>query len=68
MSDEIKGEFSNIDLKFYCVNISIENEVQNFFESIDQNINVTTLLNAAAKIHLYLQKEWWEVQILKILI
>ena len=49
LSDEIKGEFSNIDLKFYCVNISIENEVQNFFESIDQNINVTTLLNAAAK-------------------
>ena len=49
LSDEVKVEFSNIDLKFYCVNISIENEVQNFFESIDQNINVTTLLNAAAK-------------------
>ena len=49
LSDEIKVEFSNIDLKFYCVNISIENEVQNFFESIDQNINITTLLNAAAK-------------------
>ena len=49
LSDEIKVEFSNLDLKFYCVNISIENEVQNFFESINQNINVTTLLNAAAK-------------------
>ncbi len=42
-------EFSNLDLEYFNVNVSEENEVVNFFESIkDRDILLTTLINAAA--------------------
>ncbi len=49
LNKENKNDFSAIDIQFFNVNVSDENEVVNFFNSISKNdIPLTTLLNAAA--------------------
>jgi len=49
LNEEIKKDFSAVDIQFFNVNVSEENEVVNFFNSISKNdIPLTTLLNAAA--------------------
>lgn len=42
-------EFNNLNIEYFNVNVSKENEVVNFFESIkERNLSLTTLINAAA--------------------
>ncbi len=52
LNKEVIKEFSenkHLDIEFYSVNISDEQEVKHFFSSFnDQDVLVTTLLNAAA--------------------
>ena len=49
LDEKVILEFSNLDIEYFNVNVSKENEVVNFFKSIkDRDILLTTLINAAA--------------------
>ena len=68
LDKKLIAEFSNLDLEYFNVNVSEEDEVVNFFESIkDRDILLTTLINAQLAIQQYHLMEWKIVQNLKIL-